>query len=197
MTTTVVDGVEITTSQEERVTQAPSDVLRLAVAVVALLVVTLLGALFGQAMVGFMADLLRGLDQLPTWFLTALAVAAQIVGVVLFSAGLAAVVRSRAWHVLIAAIVAAVGAGVLTAVLRKVTADPGAQVADAHTIAAIGGGGSWSAGAVAALVAVVTASAPWVPRPWRRVAWGLTMAVALVHFVESPVAFDTLLAILA
>ena len=59
------------------------------------------------------------------------------------------------------------------------------------------GGGSWSAGAVAALVAVVTASAPWVPRSWRRVGWALTMAVALVHFVESPVAFDTLVAILA
>jgi undecaprenyl-diphosphatase len=82
-------------------------------------------------------------------------------------------------------------------VLRKLAADPGAQVADAETIAAIGGGGSWSAGAVAALVAVVTASAPWVPRTWRRAGWALTMAVALVHFVESPVAFDTLLAILS
>ena len=197
MSAVVVDGVEIIASEEGRVTQAPSDVLRLAVAVVALLGVTLLGALFGESMVDFVADLLRGLDQLPTWFLSVLAVGAQVVGVVLFAAGLAAVIRSRAWHILLAAIVAAIAAGVLTALLRKLAGDPGAQVADAETIAAIGGGGSWSAGAVAALVAVVTASAPWVPRSWRRVGWALTMAVALVHFVESPVAFDTLLAILA
>ncbi|MGN6695463.1 MAG: hypothetical protein ACTHN0_14900 [Aquihabitans sp.] len=197
MTATVVDGVEIVASSEERVTQAPSDVLRLAVAVIALLAVTLLGALFGESTVNFVADLLRGLDQLPTWFLSALAVAAQIVGVGLFAVGLAAVIRSRAWHILVAAVVAAVAAGVLTALLRKVAGNPGAQVADAEAIAAIGGGGSWSAGAVAALVAVVTASAPWVPRSWRRIGWALTLAVALVHFVESPVAFDTLLAILA
>lgn len=197
MTATVVDGVEITASSPERVTQAPSDVLRLAVALVTLIAVTTLGALFGDSVVAFTADLLRGLDQLPTWFLTALAVVAQIVGVGLFSVGLASVVRSRAWHILVAAIVAAAGAGVLTALLRELAGDPGAQVADAETIAAIGGGGSWSAGAVAALVAVVTASAPWVPRAWRRIGWALTMAVALVHFVESPVAFDTLLAILA
>ena len=197
MAATVVDGVEIIASSEERVTQAPSDVLRLAVAVIALLVVTLLGALAGESTVAFVADLLRGLDQLPTWFLTGLAVVAQIVGVALFSVGLAAVIRSRAWHILVAAIVAAIAAGVLTALLRKLAGDPAAQVADAETIAAIGGGGSWSAGAVAALVAVVTASAPWVRRSWRRIGWALTMAVALVHFVESPVAFDTLLAILA
>ena len=129
-------------------------------------------------MVDFVADLLRGLDQLPTWFLTGLAVAAQIVGVGLFAIGLAAVIKSKAWHILLAAIVAAAVAGVLTALLRKVTANPGTQVADAETIAAIGGGGSWSAGAVAALVAVVTASAPWVPRSWRRIGWALTMAVA-------------------
>lgn len=197
MTVTVVDGVEIVASSEERVTQAPSDVLRLAVALVALIVVALLGALFGETMVDFVADLLRGLDQVPSWFLTALAVGAQIVALVLFSTGLAAVIRSRAWHILVAALVAAVGAGVLTAVLHRLAGDPGARVADAPTIAAIGGGGQWSAGAVAALVAVVTACAPWVPRSWRRIGWALTMAVAVVHFVESPVAFDTLLAILA
>ena len=197
MTAIEVDGVEIIASSEERVTQAPSDVLRMAVAVVALLVVTLLGALFGERAVRIVAELLQGFDGLPVWFLTTLAVAAQIVGVVLFAAGLAAVVRSRAWHVLVAAIVAAVAAALVTAGLRKVTGDPAVSVTNAETIAAIGGGGSWSAGAVAALVAVVTASAPWVPRSWRRVGWALTMAVALVHFVESPVAFDTLVAILA
>lgn len=197
MAATTVDGVEIVASSPERVTQAPSDVLRMAVAVVALLVTTLLGVLFGESLVAFVADLLRGFDRLPTWFLTVLAVGAQIVGLVLFSVGLAAVIRSRAWHVLIAAIVAALAAGLVTAGLRELVGDPGAQVADAETIAAIGGGGSWSAGAVAALVAVVTASAPWVPRSWRRIGWALTMAVAVVHFVESPVALDTLLAILA
>ncbi len=197
MSTITVDGVEITASDAGRVTQAPSDVLRMAVAVVTLLVVTLMGVLFGDTMVDFVADLLRGLDRLPTWFLSVLAIGAQIVGVVLFAVGLAAVVRSRAWRTLIAAVVAAVAAGVVVALIRRIVGEPGAQVADAEALAAIGGGGSWSAGAVAALAAVVTVSAPWVPRSWRRTGWALTMAVALVHFVESPVAFDTILALLA
>ena len=53
-------GIEIIATDAGRVTQAPSDVLRMAVAVVALLVVTVMGVLFGETMVAFVADLLRG-----------------------------------------------------------------------------------------------------------------------------------------
>jgi undecaprenyl-diphosphatase len=197
MAATTVDGVEIIASDAGRVTQAPSDVLRMAVAVVTLLVVTLMGVLFGETMVEFVADLLRGLDRLPSGLLTVIAALAQVVGVVLFVAGVAAVVRSKAWRTLVAAIVAAAAAALLTAGLRELVGQSAAKVVQADSVAAIGGGQAWSAGAVAALVAVVTVAVPWVPRNWRRVAWALTMAVALVHFVESPVAFDTLLALLA
>ncbi|WP_421118442.1 phosphotransferase [Aquihabitans daechungensis] len=197
MSTTTVDGVEIFANDAGRVTQAPSDVLRMAVAVVTLLVVTLLGVLFGETMVEFTADLLRGLDRLPSWLLTAVAAIAQVLGVVLFVAGIAAVVRSREWRTLVAAVVAAAAAALLAAGLRELVGPAAEKVVDADSLAAIGGGQAWSAGAVAALVAIVTVAVPWVPRPWRRVAWALTMAVALVHFVESPVAFDTLLALLA
>jgi undecaprenyl-diphosphatase len=197
MSTNTVDGVEIIAGDAGRVTQAPSDVLRMAVAVVALLVVTLMGVLFGETMVAFVADLLRGLDRLPTWFVTGTAAVAQVVGVVLLVAGLAAVVRSQAWRTLVAAVIAAAAAALLAAGLRELVAPAGSKVVDADSLAAVGGGQAWSTGAVAALVAVVTVAVPWVPRPWRRVAWALTMAVALVHFIESPVAFDTILALLA
>jgi undecaprenyl-diphosphatase len=197
MSTSTIDGVEIIANDAGRVTQAPSDVLRMVVAVVALLVVTLMGVLFGETMVAFVADLLRGLDRLPSWFVTAIAAVAQVVGVVLLVAGLAAVVRSKAWRTLVAAIVAAAAAALLAAGLRELVDAAGSKVVDADALAAVGGGQAWSAGAVAALVAVVTVAVPWVPRTWRRVAWALTMAVALVHFIESPVAFDTLLALLA
>ena len=190
-------GVEIIATDAGRVTQAPSDVLRMAVAVVALLVVTVMGVLFGETMVAFVADLLRGFDRIPEWFLTLLATLAQVLGLVLLVAGIGAVVRRRAWRTAVAAVVAALAAALLAAGLRELVAPAGAKVVDGDPVAAIGGGQVWSMGAMAALVAVVTVAVPWVPRTWRRLAWGLTMAVAVVHFVESPVAFDTVLALLA
>ena len=189
--------VEIIASDVGRVTQAPSDVLRMAVAVLTLIGVTLLGVLFGETVVAFVADLLRGLDRLPSGLLSAIAALAQVVGVFLFVAGLAAVIRFREWRTLAAAIVAAAAAALLTAGLHELVGDPADKVVQSDSLGAIGGGEVWSAGVLAALVAVVTVAVPWVPRRWRRVAWALTMAVALVHFTESPIAFDTLLALLA
>ena len=53
---------EVVASQPARVTRAPSDVLRLGVAVVALVVLMLVGTLFGDSIVGFASDLLRGVN---------------------------------------------------------------------------------------------------------------------------------------
>jgi tRNA A-37 threonylcarbamoyl transferase component Bud32 len=189
--------VEVIASDPGRVTQAPSDVLRMAVAVVCLLIVTFLGAVFGESMVSFVSDLFIGLSRLPSGLMTALAVAAQVVGVVLVVVAAVAVVRGRAWHIVVAGVVAAVVAALLTRLISEITADPGAQVTDLTPVAAVGSTNTWSPGALAALAAVVTVAGPWVPRTWRRAAWALTLAVALIHFVAAPVAFATIIALLS
>jgi hypothetical protein len=58
-----------------------TDVLRLAVAAASLLVVVAIGALFDEAIVGFVADLLRGIETLPTWLVTGVVLLGQILGV--------------------------------------------------------------------------------------------------------------------
>lgn len=188
--------VEVIANDVDRVTQAPSDVLRMATAVVALVFVTVIGGLFGETMAAFVSDLLTGLQRLPAGLMSVVEVGAQVVGVVLIVAAIVAVVRGRAWEVVLAGLVAAALASVLTAVLSNLFGDAAARVSSADPVGAMGGGEAWSAGAVAALAAVVTVAAPWVPRVWRRTAWTLVMAVALVHFLNAPVAFNTLEALL-
>ncbi|WP_426571134.1 hypothetical protein [Aquihabitans sp. McL0605] len=192
-----MEPVEVIASDVGRVTMAPSDVLRLATAVVCLLLVTFFGAVFGESMVTFVSELIRGLDELPSGLMTVLGVLAQVVGVVLVVAAGIAIIRGKAWRVVVAGVLAAAVAAVLTRVLGSITADAGAQVTNLTPVATVGSTDTWTAGTVAALAAVVTVAGPWVPRSWRRVAWALTLAVALIHFVSAPVAFDTILALLS
>src|SRR5579862_2590277 len=84
-----------------RVTRAPSDVLRLVVATVALVVFVLLGVLFGDAIVHFVNWLLVGLRALPTALVVVVAGAAQVAAVVLVIVGLVATVRIRSWRLLV------------------------------------------------------------------------------------------------
>ena len=84
-----------------RVTWAPTDVLRLIVAFVLLLVTVVLGAVFHDGITNFLADLLRGLDRLPEWFVTTLAAIAEVLILVLLGGGLVVAVWRREWRYLI------------------------------------------------------------------------------------------------
>src|SRR4051794_9398243 len=60
------------------VVRSPADILRLVVAVVTLLVVIIIDALFGGTVVGFAHDLLRGADAFSKTFITTVVVMVRV-----------------------------------------------------------------------------------------------------------------------
>jgi undecaprenyl-diphosphatase len=191
-------ATEVVAVDPDRVTRAPSDVLRLAVATAVLVTVTLVGWLFDDAVVGFAADLLRGLDALPSWLVTTLVATGQVLGVVLLAtAVVAALVR---WDTrLVAAVLAGGVAAVLLFALLRALLDGAAErvttVDESYTV--VQPDHLSSAAGLAAVTAVVTVVAPWVPRRWRQAAWAFVLIEAAVHFVGGAVSFDTVLALLS
>ena len=73
---------------EGRIERSPADVLRLVVAVAVALALLVVEWLFGDTLVGFASDLLRGLDALPSWMIDVVVVGTRILAVVVFAAGL-------------------------------------------------------------------------------------------------------------
>src|SRR3954469_7862023 len=87
------DGAEVASSPAP-VVRSPADILRLAVAVTTLIVVLVFEWLFGAAIVGFVHDLLQGVNAFSERFITAVAIGVRVTTVVCLVAGLAgAVVR--------------------------------------------------------------------------------------------------------
>jgi len=192
-----VAGPDLAAGRAERVRGAPSDVLRLVVALAILLVVTVVGVLFDDTVAGFVADLLRGLDAIGDGFWRALAALALVGGVALAATGIVVAVARRAWDLLGAAVLAALLAAAATTLLTSIAGDDGGSVTSTDPVVVVGRGGSWPAGALAAVVGVVAAVAPWLSRRWRRAGWAVATAVALIHFVTAPISFGTGIALAA
>jgi undecaprenyl-diphosphatase len=172
-----------------RVTWAPTDVLRLAVAAIALLVTVVLGLLFHDGISEFLADLLRGLDRLPEWFVTGLVIVAEVLALVLVGGGLVVALWRREWRYLVSILIAVVVAVLLFAFVQGVVDGGGVRVADVDTSVTPVDPDSLPGG-VAVVTALVTAAAPWVSRRWRRLAWTLVVIVTAVWFISSSIAFD-------
>jgi hypothetical protein len=179
-----------------RVTRAPSDVLRAVVAGAALILTALVGWLFGDAVAAFGVQLLRGLDALPSWLVSALLIAEQGLSIVLVIGGLAVALVRRDWRLLANASAGAAGAAVFVALLWPLAATDAVQVTHIDgslpTLDRLP-----STVALAAVVGLATAASPWLARRWRRAWWILAVVMALVHFLGTPVSFDTMLAVLA
>lgn len=179
-----------------RVTWAPTDVLRLVVAFVLLVVTVGLGLLFYDGITEFLADLLRGLDRLPEWFVTALAAIAELLILVLLGGGLVVAVWRREWRYLatillavaVAVVVFLACQGMLDEGVKQVTKLDEGLLPVAPDDAPVG---------VALVTGVVSAATPWVGRRWRRWAWALVVIVAVVWFVASDIAFDVVVALLS
>jgi len=93
-------GRESQTRPDEHVTRSPADVLRFAVGVVVLLVVLAIERLFGDTLVGFASDLLRGLDAIPAWMRDLVVVAARVLAVVVLGGGLVWLIVHARWRML-------------------------------------------------------------------------------------------------
>ncbi len=191
-------AAEAVRSQPDRVTRAPSDVLRLVVAVVSLVVLILLGVLFGDTIVGFVADLLRGLDALPAWLVTTLVALGQVLGLLLLVVGIGAALVRRAWLLIGSVILGAGVAVVLFALLLPLIDDTSARIAEVNeTYTLIDPDRTMSAAALAAITATVAVAGPWVPRRWRQAAWSFLLIEATIHFLGNVVGFDTAIAVLS
>jgi undecaprenyl-diphosphatase len=120
------------------------------------------------------------------------------VGLVVVAVGLIVAVRRREWMVIGACVLAA-GVALLVLSLVEPAIDENATVVVDFdsSYALVAPDDVVSAGALAALVAIVTCAGPWVPRRWRRLAWAAVVALAVVRFLGAPIAFDTLVAVLS
>ena len=176
-------------------TWAPTDVLRLIVAAVVLLVTVVLGALFHDGITEFLSDLLRGLDRLPEGFVTGLVLLAELLALVLVGGGLAVALWRREWRYLATIVLAVAVAIVLFLILQPLTDGGRATVTDLNrSLTPVDPEDLPSS--VAVITAIVTAAAPWVSRRWRRLGWTMVILVAVVWFIGSPIEFDVVIALL-
>jgi undecaprenyl-diphosphatase len=170
-------------------TRSPSDVLRLVVSSVLLL--ALLGAelWFGETLVKFAHDLLRGLESVPAWLLDTVVTLTRLLAMVFLVGGLLVTLLRARWRFLVVVAVAGAGAALLTVVLGPVDPDAARAAADLDGLVAAG---FPTAIGLAVTAAVATAAAPWLTRRWRRLAWVLILLSGFSRFLVAPVAFDTL-----
>jgi glycosyltransferase 2 family protein len=175
---------------------SPVDVLRLVNAAVALVVVLVIAWLFGDTLTTFAAQLLSGLDAVPTWIVDVGVVGLRVLGVVVLGGILVFIVSGRRWRMLLTVLAAASAAVALAALLDWLvnTNEPPAVI-DAPRLGALQAVSSPEA--IAAIAAILTAGAPWLGRHWRRAGWTLVVAMTVVGFVSSAVSFDAILGFLA
>jgi glycosyltransferase 2 family protein len=178
--------------------RSPADVLRALIAALTLLVVVIVQWLFGDSLVGFAADLFRGLDALPTWLTTTLSVALRVLAIVFLLGGfVAALVRGR-WRLLLSATLAAVGGALLFLLVDAMAPSAGPVVTDINdAVGPLTDRGFPTAGALAAIAAIVAATAPWLGRNMRRAGWTLVWGLIVARFALAPLGFDTATAALS
>ncbi len=175
------------------VERSPSDVLRLAVGS-ALLAVLLVGqALFGDTLVTFAAELLRGLDALPHWIVQTVVVGTRVLAIIVVGGGLVVTLWRGRLRLLVTVAAAGFVALGLVVLFDTFAPDSGSAVVDVDNelVGPLTAAGFPSAAGVAVVSAVLTAAAPWLSRRWRRIGWLLVVGVTVTRFLSSPVSFDS------
>ncbi len=177
--------------------RSPADVLRAVVAAAALVVLLLAQWLIGDQVVDNSGELLRGVDAVPSWLVTTLVFATWVTGVALLVGGAVDAVVRRRWRRLTAALVGAVVALALGALVGLPDDPTGRDLADhGDSLDWFTDNGATSELVLAVMAAVATAVAPWVSRPWRRVAWAVVLGVMVSRALVAPVGFASVRALL-
>lgn len=176
--------------------RSPADILRLVVAVAVLVALLVVGALFDDTIVGFVADLLRGFDALPDWVVTAVGLVGRTLALVVIVGGLVyAIVRGRI-HLLLSIAVAGALAAILFSLCNPLVDSTETVVAELEDFAGPLSDPEFpSAIALAVITAGVASASSWVTRRWRRLGWALVVLLAVTRFVVAPVSFDTSVAL--
>jgi undecaprenyl-diphosphatase len=182
----------------EVVERSPADVFRLVVASASLIVLLLIEWLFGDTLVTFASDLLRGYHAMPQWIVDTLAVAIRVLAIAVLFAGLLLTIVRTGWRML-AMVALAIGVAVVLVLLL----DDFVEVVDGAAIAELSTGlgpatdtGFPSIVGLGAITAALTAAAPWLSRGWRRWGWVAVIGLTVMRFVTSVVSFDSLQAAL-
>ena len=79
--------------------RSPADVVRLVIAATALLALLLLEWIFGDTLVAFGTEVLRGLDALPQWIVNVVIVGTRLLAVVMLGGGFLWVVSRHRWAI--------------------------------------------------------------------------------------------------
>jgi glycosyltransferase 2 family protein len=176
--------------------RSPADILRLVVAAVTLLIVLVVGRLFGDTLVAFASDLLRGLGAIPKWIMAVIVIGTRILGLIVLGGGLIWIVYRRQWRMLATLALAGLMAVVLFGLLNTlVETNRGSDLVEVNVdLGPLTTEGHVSTAGVAAIAAVLTAAAPWLGRRSRRAGWALIVGLAVTTFVQAPVSFASILA---
>ncbi|MDF2732359.1 MAG: hypothetical protein K0S92_990 [Desertimonas sp.] len=167
-------------------------------AAAAVLCVLIVEWLFGVTLVSFTSVLLRGLDALPSWLVDAVVLGTRILWVVVLGGLLWWMLHGRQWRMLATVTAAGLVAAALVSLLDGlIETDSGQILVDVGVdLGPLTNDGFPSTAGIAAVCGVLTAAAPWLDRRWRRVGWALLGGLTVTGFVNSPVAFDAVLAVL-
>ena len=174
--------------------RSPADVLRFVVAAALWLALTVIEWLFGDTLVAFGSDLLRGLDALPQWMIDVVVLGTRILAVVVLGGGLLWTVYHQRWRMLATVVLAGLLAAVLFTIVDDLVGldDGGDSVDVGVNLGPLGAEGFPTAIGVGVVAAVLTAAAPWLSRRWRRAGWVLLVGLLLTRFLSTPVSFDSL-----
>ena len=166
-----------TTQRATEVVRSPSDVLRLVVGVIALAALLLVEALFGNAVIGFASDLLRGFDAIDETVLTAVVVAVRV-GVVclLLAEVVSALGAGRGRFAATAAVAMLAGAGLFWVVDHWIDAQREALAHLSDSVGVLSSDRFPSTVVLAMVAAVMTAAGPWSARNDRRIGWEIGRA---------------------
>ena len=154
--------------------------------------------MFGDTLVAFTSDLLRGLDALPSWIVDVVVLGTRILWVIVLGGLLWWTLHGRQWRMLATVAAAGLVAAALVSLLDGlIETDSGQVLVDVGVdLGPLTNDGFPSTAGIAAVCGVLTAAAPWLDRRWRRAGWALIAGLTVTGFVDSPVAFDSILAVL-